>query len=498
MAERKIDRETGEVWWQMSDGSMIPQSELMGDEDIGKLDTFLINAGMTFSDIGRTLRSPFNERSDLADEQRFARESIAGINARNPVSAFAGSIAPSLATAPLSGGVGGMALLGGLEGLSSFREDFSDQLFSGGIGALGGALATKVMNKIQEAGAAARQIARQAKAADLPVTVGERLGSRVVKGAETALDILPGGASTVREGRQVVLNRAANQAMGVSGDKVTEESFEQASRQMGEVFQEVAAESPGIQMGEEFGEAFRTISSKFGKAAKLKKQTGMLEGGGGVISKGEYLDIRKTLADYGYSQTGTGNPLADVALQMVDQLDDELAATAGPALVQRYGRAREQFRMMKILQRGGTVKASQDVSAPLLNTGLRQNLDQAFFQPADALLKNPESLQLKNLTKQLVEPALNPSVGNSGTAERLLQGGGIIAGLGGLATGNPAVAGGVVAGAAGGSLLNQMLGSQLVGEGAEALGKAAANRIGGISRPINQALMDQILEDEQR
>ena len=497
MPTRKIDRETGEVWWQMADGSMIPQSELMDDSDIGKLDTFLINVGADLHSIGRTVTAPFRGRDVVGAEQQFEQENLAGINARNPLSAGAGQLALSAATLPLGGGVAKQALIGGVEGIARFREEGFDQLLGGATGAALGGLGARVFKAIQEAGASTRAVAREAVDRGLPVTVGERIGGKLTRGVETGLDFLPLGRSRVAEGRQIALNQAANRSMGVTGDKVTEESFDQVSKQVGSVFEKVARNTNSIQMGEEFGEAFRTISSKFTKAAKLKKQTGMLEGGKGLLRRGDFLDVRKTLADYGYAQQGTGNPLSEVALEMVEQLDDALGAQAGEALRLDYGRAREQFRMMKILQRGGTVKASQDVSAPLLNTGLRQNLDQQFFGAADRL-KNVESVQLKELTKTMVDPVLNPTVSTSGTAERLLQGGGAGVAAGALLSGNAPLAAGIGAGAVGGIGLNALLSSQGVGVVAEGVGKLAVDRAAGLSRPANQALLDQIIQDPQR
>ena len=498
MAKRIRDKESGQIFWQLQDGTIIPQSELIDDSDIDELDTFLINAGATFASIGRTARSAFEDRSALGAEQRQEQEDLAGINARNPISAIAGSLAPTLATLPLSGGVAAMTRLGVAEGLAQFREDPTEQLLAGLTGGLLGGGGARVAEKIQAAGSAARETARQARGKGLPVTVGERTGSKIIRSVETGLDLLPFGRSSVVAQRQGQLNQAANRAMGVSGDKVTGESFEQASKQTSEIFREVAKNTNNVEMGEEFGEAFRTISSKFSKAAKLKKQEGLADGGGGILQGNDFMDVRKTLADYGYSQQGKGNPLSDVALQMVEQMDDALEQQSGVVLRQAYGKAREQFRMMKILQRGKTVNSAKDVSAARLETGLRQNLDQSFFRPADATLKNPESVQLMDLTKTLTEPLLNPTVGNSGTAERLLGGIGVSGFLGSLATGNLGIAGLIGAGAGLGGVTNAALGSQAVGAAAEGAGRFLAPRIGGAGRAVNDALLDQILQANDR
>lgn len=164
---RMTARDSSGRVYEWRGGQWVPQQS-----DPGILGTIAINTGAELTNLGRgaaDLAASTVERvdprvrqfrEDLQADRREDNELLSGLREDRPFSSIAGQALPYLATAPVSGSVGGAAALeAGLGGLG-LADSLNDRLLNAGIaGGLtlgGGLMAQRVINGIGGAGSRIR------------------------------------------------------------------------------------------------------------------------------------------------------------------------------------------------------------------------------------------------------------------------------------------------------------------------------------------------------
>jgi hypothetical protein len=167
---RVVRDEQGQEWEQLPSGEWVPYDPLASRT--GALETGLVQAGAQLARFGRGAQNIYaNVVGDweLADELRAEQAEsdrlLGGLSDYSPIASTVGTMAPALATMPLTGGLGTAALLGAAEGALSYRPDLREQLLLGGVtgaafsagGFAAGNLASRVAGKIRGLARAGRE-----------------------------------------------------------------------------------------------------------------------------------------------------------------------------------------------------------------------------------------------------------------------------------------------------------------------------------------------------
>lgn len=306
----------------------------------------------------------------------------------------------------------------------------------------------------------------------LKFTPGARAGSPTLRQVEAKLESLPatsGPFFSIAKNNQKVVNREFLKAIGESGDEVSSAALANASKRIGGVFDEAAANnkiaydndlqsaltniernaSAELQPAE-FGQIQKQLENLLAKAA----QTGDIDGAA----------FQNAFSGLGRMTQNASAGVGYYARQLREALQDALIRSAGPKQASKLKNARDQYRILVTAEnRVGAI----DVGAGNVKPGLLGNA----FANSDkgGYLRGYNDTGLYDVLRAANTKSFGPIVGNSGTATRLggfpdslyratVNAGGNLATRAYLATPPGVLAGGVKAGNATSELVRDMIG----------------------------------------
>jgi hypothetical protein len=306
----------------------------------------------------------------------------------------------------------------------------------------------------------------------LKFTPGARTGSPTLRQLEAKLESVPATSGPffgIAKNNQKVVNREFLKAIGEQGDEVSSAALANASRRIGGVFDEAAANNKTVYDNDlqtaltqiernasaelqpaEFGQIQKQLENLLEKAA----QTGSIDGAA----------FQNAFSGLGRMTQNASAGVGFYARQVREALQDALIRSVGPQQAAKLKNARDQYRILVTAEnRVGAI----DVGAGNVKPGLLGNA----FANSDkgGYLRGYNDTGLYDVLRAANTKSFGPIVGNSGTATRLGQfpdslyratvnAGGNLATRAYLNTPPGVLAGGVKAGNATNELVRDMIG----------------------------------------
>lgn len=460
---------------------------------VGAGDT--INTGrMNVQDLWASITGDQAMQQSIAEERADAQMVRERLREEAPIASTVGGMVPSLIAAPL-GGASILGQIGAGAGLSAITSQSGELGFDAAIGAAlgaGGMGAQNIVQRVVSGRAAAREARTAARAAASELTQGER---EVIDGARRAgMVVLPGQAAgnkfmrqmeasmashpmtsgvfaEVEQANKAQLNRLAARAMGVDGaDSVSAEVRAVAEQQLSQRFEQVGRAIGPVdtaplqkalrELGKEESTALlpRTeldnIMARFerGQGARSMAVAGEpVDQVSGVALMRERSRIARQMRDaYARNDSSAGELYGNVLNAMDEAVERAAIRTArgdpsaGEALLRQYSSAREQWNVLRAMDRGGASidgNVMPGQAARLIRSGDKGGFWGLADDAGQTIQKRGTGIVGQNPTGDFYDALRfagsqigRPVVGDSGTATRLsltqaMQGGMVAVGI---------------------------------------------------------------------
>lgn len=447
MPRTLINDETGERVVQLDSGELIP-AERAG---------LLVQAGRQLAELGGGAKELYGQLTGddalVAQAQAEAAERneiFRGTDIADPITSFAGQAIPGLLTAPITGGsslVGQVAAnvaIGALEsGLDIGQGGTTAERAT--VGAVGGAVgdvAGRMLGRVWNAARGltkdvrlGREIADNPKAVRaeelglellgseraVPDSPQQRILQRLEQGAESSM-FSPGMQASKQANNQVVHRDAVLRAIGLEGgafDEIGTEALSEANRIISDQFSNIAAQATSrapLDIGEEMAERIANTQGQIPKLMKRGRFRGLADG---KLSGEEWTVARRALSQDASNAAAKGDyELADDIFADVEQLDRLMEPNLTPDALEEFARAREQYRVLRIISKQGVIDNANQVNHKNLNRALQAGTGFGDTAKQGRATVNPESSELIELAKVASDPNFQP-FRSSGTAENL-------------------------------------------------------------------------------
>lgn len=420
-----------------------------------------------------------NERDLLKMVGQDQAAAFAPIAEASPLATMAGQAAPYLLTAPLGGAsIGGQAALAAGMGALGTTGDVGQRAMSGAIagtaGAAGagvGSMAGRVFNMAR--GAYRTGLPAEFAAVGGRVTPGQVTGSRGLATVENMLESA-GGFGRLKDANQQLMQGQVSRAIGQESVDLTQAGLGDAAEAIGGRFDD-ALEGTTVTMTDAMQEGIDRL--------KVDLEFLDLDDIGKTMTGEQYKQIRSQLGKLSRfearspSKAGKG----DIVDNLIGKFDDAFTETAGGDAAKLLGTAREQWRNLLAVEKGQAITPDGLVNPKSLNNALRNVWGKAARRGKYGRMNEATTEMMEGAGQQSAKQ-LAASVGDSGTATRLLMGAGLPAlvgagtGFGGGSTGDAAMNAGLMyalmRGYGSKGLQQMLMGSSM--QGAAGGGRAAA------------------------
>lgn len=398
-----------------------------------------------------------------------------------------GGIAPKLATAATAGLAS--------EGAGQLTKGTSAEPWARLAGGLAGAFAPGLLSK---AVTPLPIDAQRAKAVatlqneGIPLTAGQKTGSKPLQWAESALSDVPlagGKAKAIQEAQGEALTAAALKRAGTTANRATPEVLEETYKRIGGDFDRLAA-GANARIDQQFANDLGKITTDYvhltpkGTRAPIADHIvnsliDHAKNSGGVITGEQYKTLRSLI---GRNLKSTRDPELTGFLKGVqNSIDDLMMRSAGPDTAAAWKNARSQYRNYIAIEnaagRAGENAAMGLISPSALRGAVKNQGARSYAHGGGDLSE----------IARAAEGVMKP-LPNSGTAPRnlvtFLTGGGAM-------SGSPATAAAMIAGPAisGRVLMSRPVQAYLANQ---VMPKAAA-RFPSLAQPQGLGLLDQII-----
>lgn len=264
------------------------------------------------------------------------------------------------------------------------NEPLSDQIKSGGIaGAILGPLGAGAANLGARVfgGAVGPETAALARTArdvhDIPVGIGQISENPTVRFLDSVMQRLPFTGMGARTAEQrSAFNRAVSQTFGENTDTITHQTITNASRRIGNVFDNVAAQTPHIRADQPF---FQHMSQVLNDARNVLPASEVRPLENQMRDLITAIDPRTHTftGDTYQALTRRGAPLDRAikspdpniryyASQIREGLDDAMQRSAAPDVVQALREARSQWKALKPIESLAKKATTGDINPALL------------------------------------------------------------------------------------------------------------------------------------
>jgi hypothetical protein len=394
--------------------------------NVNPVQSALIGAGKTFTDIGRGVRDLFGSETAAA-EQAESDQLLSGLEAENPVSSIIGQALPYLASAPLGGAsVAGQTALAAGTGALRQTGGFQDRALTGAregafgfAGAATGNLASRAVNGVR--GVYQNKLAGQLIKQGGRVTPGQAIKGQA-GGLDSTMDSL-GAFKGLNEVNQDVIQGQVSRSIGQKTVDLSEVGLGDAAEDIG-ARMDSALEGLDIAVPEE---AITRINNVVGENPFLNLPDDLQQ-----MSGRTYQQVRRQLTDVARTEARSASPTAgklEYVSDTIEQLDEAFAKVARPNAAKELRTAREQYRNLITAERGQAVTADGLVNPRTLRNNINKTYP-AARRGGEAKRTLPATQELIQGARTQASKGLQP-LQNSGTANRL-----------GLGLGLPALVGG--------------------------------------------------------
>jgi hypothetical protein len=442
MGRYVYDETFGERYYQDDAGNLTIAPETTGFE------AALINTGEQLHDFGRGIRglvADDAEQARLNAEGQASNDALANLRQERPIASVIGEALPSLATAPLSasGLVANLGLQAGLGAVEGYLDadpgvDQAGRTLmtaAGGVlGEVGGRMAGRVASGIK--GLVDDFAGVRAQTVNPAAAEFERLGgrtlpsqrvnqesaafggmSRAEQGAESSILSPSIFRETAEQNRQLVNQRALD-AIGLpDADDLSVATIGDATDRLSDEFSRISSVAAGEQpfnVGTEFADRLAGTRGQIPELIKRGEFKGLDQG---MLSGSDWNVARRALAQDAAERAAKGqHELADSIWADVELLDHLMESRVGPDLGADFARAREQYRVLQVLQKPGVIRDG-DVSVRTLNNRLNQNTGFGATARQGRDTVNQETKGLIDLARAASDRSLQRAP-SSGTTER--------------------------------------------------------------------------------
>lgn len=467
-----------------SDAAQPTPRERPAAPELGAIEGVLVGAGDVFNTVGLNardiwarVRGDTEGQAQIAGERAEADAVRAQIHEAAPIASTIGGMLPGLAAAPL-GGAGvlgqlatGAAISGATSQSGELVRDAGLGAILGGVGMGGQSVVQRVMNgratrraalsrgAVNELTQGEQEIIEGARRAGMAVLPGQASGNKFMRQMEASMASHPitGGVfGEIEQANKQQLNRLAARAMGVEGaDSVSAEVRAMAEHRLSQSFESIGQAIGPVntaplrktlaELASDEGTSLlpRTeldsILARFERGAANRHVAVGGEGAdqvSGVALMRERSRIARQMRDaYARNDSSAGELYGNV----LDAMDDAVAKAAvrtakgdpdaGAALLGQYSQAREQWNVLRAMDRGG---ASIDgnvlpgQAARLINSGDKTGFIGRANDAGMTTQKRGTGILGQNPTGDLYDALRfahsqigRPVVGDSGTATRM-------------------------------------------------------------------------------
>jgi hypothetical protein len=367
-----------------------------------------------------------------------------------PFDSFVGEALPGVATMPITGGtsmwgqLATSAAIGAAESALDIGEGGhpAQRAVAGAAGGLLGEGGGRVLGRIWNSAKGlfndiklGRDVAVNPKARDAedmgfellesqrmaPNSQEQRVMQRLEQGAESSM-FSPGLQASARETNQGVIRERVLDAIGldpVDFDAMGPEALKAADTRLSEGFTEIASEAAGtgpITLGDDLASAIKNTRGQISDLMKRGRFQGLEDN---IISGQEWNIARRALAQDAANAAGKGQyEMADELYADVEALDQIMDERIGPDLRNQFSRLREQYRVLKIVNKSGVINENGEIAMKSLNRRLREGTGFGDTAKMDRGTFNGETQELLDAARLGASPEFQP-FRSSGTAENL-------------------------------------------------------------------------------
>jgi hypothetical protein len=297
---------------------------------------------------------------------------------------------------------------------------------------------------IGEAGATApighARLVSEADRLGLQLTPAQRLWSGPARQVEAGLKSSPwssGVFESVQKNNQRRINTLAARALGAAGDELNPDVLDKAADRIGKVFTKTAKQAGRVNLDTPVLKAsIDQLKTDFGKGSfKQKKVLQALEGLDELKDADGLIDGRRLMQERAnmtkaYRESmkagqvmraeGYGQVIEHIDLAMEGALEKsakgQLAAGHASEQMAAYKEARNQWRLLRNIERGGVTEAG-DVMPGALRQNLRQDFGTTWSRATDRARLGDRFGDLFSALR--VQSQFRDIVGDSGTATRM-------------------------------------------------------------------------------
>lgn len=324
-----------------------------------------------------------------------------------------------VAASPLADAVLGGAALGGL--------DYKGSATGGALGGLGGNLLGRAVGRAvspmrnRNVGTARSDLAERGKRLGFQLTPAQVTGSRggeILEESMKSFAPTAGAFSRRADANQATAARIALNAVGESGEEISDEVLGRAANRIGSMFEDTVKDAQ-VRLDDDFLSALAKVEKKYsGSWGEGNKLANVVDDALDAASKGpltgkEYAHITSRLGKAARQKLRGENADPDAAFALFgvkEALDDAMERSLGIEARETFRQAREQYRNLMFLESPGVVNSSAGtISLPTLANVLKRKDKPGFLRG-----KNQSPLY----EAARVGQAFKPSFGTSGTTER--------------------------------------------------------------------------------
>lgn len=395
------------------------------------LEKFGAGAGKAFVDIGRGVGqlTGVNGQASIDESKRLdapLMKTGAGIAGN-----IAGNVAAFAPTAMIPGAntITGAGLIGA--GMGAIGPVASDESRASNIaiGAAGGAAGQGIANAVGRAvrpvqstlNPVQSELAAKAGQMGIPLTAGQKTGSRPLQITESVLENLPFTADAQlaqRAAQRGAFNKAASKTIGENADLITPEVLNAAKTRIGDTFNQLSARNT-VGLNDDFVDAIVKISGDINgfsspqiektldKALDLASKK--------TISGREYQSIRSTLGRQANSAMSSDADLGRALKAVQSALDDAATGSISEADKAAWATARKQWQALKVIEKAAAPTTADAVAGNVSPAKLASALN-----TADKGFKYGKGQQELGDLARIGQAFVKDGIPNSGTAQRSL------------------------------------------------------------------------------
>ncbi len=405
----------------------------LGDPTSGMsgLQKFGAGAGKAFVDIGRGVGQLVGVNDQASIDESKSLDAPLMKTGAGLAGNIAGNVAAFAPTAMIPGAntITGAGLIGA--GMGAIGPVASDESRASNIalGAAGGAAGQGIANAVGRAvrpvqstlNPVQSELAAKAGQMGIPLTAGQKTGSRPLQITESVLENLPFTADAQlaqRAAQRGAFNKAASKTIGENADLITPEVLNAAKTRIGDTFNQLSARNT-VGLNDDFVDAIVKISGDINgfsspqiektldKALDLASKK--------TISGREYQSIRSTLGRQANSAMSSDADLGRALKAVQSALDDAATGSISEADKAAWATARKQWQALKVIEKAAAPTTADAVAGNVSPAKLASALN-----TADKGFKYGKGQQELGDLARIGQAFVKDSVPNSGTAQRSL------------------------------------------------------------------------------